>query len=167
MRIPINPGAFADILPEGATLYKTTELPTVKYKKNGIEYEITDMTYLHPVGVNAFRLIMEKAANDAELKEVSFKVEESATEEDISIIVDIVMGFTYHARKKGRNGWGINGRYLVTGCEREEHNGNRVVTFKLDSEAVESLASIGRDFDITEAIEKYVTDINESVKGEE
>jgi len=157
MRIPINPGSFADLMPEGAELYMQSKVPTIEYEKNGVEYEIADLTLLHPGGKTAFVEILNQAINDENIEGVAFSTK-GASEEDIEVITDIVMGFTYKARKKGRNGWMMQGKYMVIGCETCDDT----ITFKLDRGAVRSLARLAKEkegkINIDEAIERYCED---------
>lgn len=165
MRIPMNPGAFADLMPEGAELYIASVLPTIEYKMNGVDYEIADLTLLHQGGKDAFLAILDRAANDENIEEVIFSTE-GVEDEDIEIITDIVMGFTYKAEKKGRNGWTMQGKYLVMGCERTDDT----ITFKLDKGAVKSIARLAKEkegkLSICEIIERFCEDKHKEFQKE-
>jgi hypothetical protein len=165
MRIPMNPGAFADLMPEGSKLYMPSVLPTIEYKMHDVNYEIADLTLLHQGGKVAFYGILERAASDENLGEVVFSTE-GVSEEDLEIITDIVMGFTYKAEKKGRNGWMMQGKYMVMGCE----SGEDTITFKLDKGAVKSLARLAKEkegkINIDEAIERYCEDKHKELRDQ-
>ena len=117
-RTEINAGAFSDILPEGAMMYRRPELPKYEFKANKVKYTVSDLRLLHPKGVEAFESILKIVANTPDCKEVSFDVSD-LDEDTINIVTDILMGITYAAAKGGKNGFEINGTFLITGVARE------------------------------------------------
>lgn len=167
MRIPIDPGPFADLMPKGSSLYMAPTLPTITYKKNGVEYTMTDLRYLNEAGVQAFRDCVEHAANDKTIKEVIFLIPDGMEKEKVEIVCDILLGFSIEAKKKGRKGWHYQGRFLVYGLRREkDKDGDRLIA-ELVPEAVEAIASIAREkgkVDITDAIERYIDEMRQDLE---
>lgn len=161
MRIPMNPGVFADLMPKGAELYKKPELPKVRYKKNGVEYEISDLTLLNPNGILTFTDIVAEAARDGETVEVSYTIPPDMDDNKLKIIIDIVTGVSYSAKKKGRNGWSVDGGYLAYGCKNTTNESGRIITFFLDPGAVKHLAEYAKgrkEINLYEAIEYHISE---------
>lgn len=129
-RQKINPGAFADILPDGAELYVHPEMPSIEFKRNGIKYSMTDFRLLHTPGVEAFGMCLNTMINDPDARECSIQCND-LDDDTIKIITDIVTGFHYSAKKGGKHGFSIDSNGPVHGSMVEKHgNGDpAVLTF--------------------------------------
>ena len=113
-RFEIEPGAFADILPEGAKLYKRPALPEIELKKGNVRITVSDVRLLHPSGVAALEETINQMANIQDLEEVRFDIPDDMDDDTLNIIIDIVSGYSFSA--KYRNG-DFEGGCLVTGSE--------------------------------------------------
>ena len=132
-RIEVNPGPFADILPKGAKIYERHKLPTIEFKKNGVEYTISDLTLLNPIGVSAFENVLNCLASGIG-NEAKLRVDSSVTDDDLDIVYDIVTGFAYDVKKKGKNGYRFSGARLIHSMTTEKRKDGRFVTFTTSPE---------------------------------
>lgn len=111
----MNAGAFSNLLPKGSELYMRPELPKVKFKKNGVEYAVTDLRLLNQNAIRVFEAILDTVIDTPNCREISFNTK-NVDEDTIHIITDILEGMEYSAKKGGRNGFSIKGCFLVTGA---------------------------------------------------
>lgn len=119
-------GAFSEFLPKGSKLYMRPELPKVRFKKNGVKYAVTDLHLLNQEAIRVFEIILDTVIDMPNCREVSFNAE-NADEDTIHIITDILAGMEYSAEKGGKNGFSIDGCFLVTGARKT----NDTITFLL------------------------------------
>ena len=125
-------GAFIGLLPEGARLYKQPSLPVIAFKYNKVHYEITDLRLLHPLGVQAVELVINQMMNHENLEEVSVYVLKDISEDEIQIIIDIVMGYSWKAKKGGKHGFEAAGVLLSTGSTwNENEDGTKTIKFQV------------------------------------
>ena len=139
-RQKINPGVFADILPDGAEMYVRPELPSIEFKRDGIKYSMTDLRLLHPLGVEAFEMCLNTIINDPTATECSIRCND-LDDDTIKIISDIVTGFQFEARKGGRNGFKFDTNGLIHGSmlEKSENGEPAILTFYIDGSFARSI----------------------------
>lgn len=125
-RTAMDAGAFSDLLPKGGKLYMRPELPKVQFKKSGVKYAVTDLRLLNQDAIRVFEIILDTVIDTPNCREVSFNAE-NADEDTIHIITDILAGMEYSAEKGGKNGFSIDGCFLVTGARET----NDTITFLL------------------------------------
>lgn len=126
----IEPGAFADWMPEGAVMYQKPEMPTIKFKRDGVTYTMTDLRLLNPAGIQALTYCLTAMANDPDEKECRILAKADTDDDTIHITQDIVMGFSFSAEKKGKNGFYMGSCFFCS-CEVEhQSNGDRILVFK-------------------------------------
>lgn len=126
IRTTIEAGVFSDLLPKGSKLYMRPELPKVKFKKNGVKYAVTDLRLLNQEAIRVFEIILNTVIDTPNCREISFNAE-SADEDTIHVITDILTGMEYSAGKGGKNGFSIDSCFLVTGARKT----NNIITFLL------------------------------------
>lgn len=138
-RQKIDAGVFAGLLPEGGELYQQPELPKVEFKKDRITYSMTDFRLLHPLGVQAFQICINAMANTPDVKECEIVCDGDVGGDTFDIITDIVMGFSYEARKGGRNGFSM-ASHVITGVTREQKEGeNTKLVFRFGGDFPKSV----------------------------
>lgn len=130
MRQEVDPGPLSYLLPEGGKMYKRPDIPKVQFKKDKINYSMTDFRLLHPLGLEAFKICLGAMIGIQDATECRIAIGTDMDDDTIDIIIDIVTGFEYEARKGGRNGFYCCSS-PVTGSEVEEsEDGNKVLVFK-------------------------------------
>ena len=166
----IDAGAFADILPEGATIYERPELPMVKFEKDKIKYEVTDIRLLNELAIGVFEHIIYRIAHDPEIEEVKFIVKD-LDDDKIDLIIDIVTGIEVKAEKGGEKGWIVEGRILECSAGKRETETEKEVIFKFYSkERIKAIHNSVKDghasmADIAVAVVKSINDFfEESLK---
>ena len=129
-RMEMNPGVFADYLPEGAKMYQKPDMPTFKFKRDGVTYTLTDPRLLNPAGIEMLNYCLCAMVLDPDAKECRILAQAAVDNDTVLIAEDIVMGFRYKAEKKGKNGWSINSG-IVEGFRTEyKKNGDRILVFQ-------------------------------------
>lgn len=118
-RTEIDASAFSSIFTlEGATFYQRPKLPKFEFRANKVDYTISDIRLLHPLGVQAVEKVLETVMKTHDCEKVSICVEE-LDEDEISIVTDILMGMEYSAMKRGKNGFEMGGIFLITGVSKK------------------------------------------------
>lgn len=131
-RQKIDPGPFEDLLPDGAEMYQRPELPTLEFELDGVIYTLPDLRLLHPVGIIAFNACLNEMINDPDARECRARVAADTDDDTLLIAEDIVLGFRYGAKKKGKNGWEVNSGIILRVNVEHLSNGDRILTFEFE-----------------------------------
>lgn len=130
-RTEVDAGHFIGIFPEGSKFYRIPELPKIEFKVNKVKYAVTDIRLLNEDAVCTFLKILNTVANEPDTEEVSFKIEDDTSEDTIEVIIDILLGISYIAKKGGKHGFESSASFLVSGVSRHETEDCKTITFKL------------------------------------
>ena len=152
----IDAGLLTDLLPDKVKFYMRPELPTVKYEKSGVHYEITSLDLLRQDAVEIFNDLVNAVAGDSDLTEYTVSVGPDIPEKDLESITDIVSGFTYKASRRGKNGWKIDGVFLVCGCRIARTPEETILSFMISDDHARVLRNIPKPCSITDVIETCV-----------
>lgn len=152
----IDAGILTDLLPGKVKLYMRPELPTVKYEKSGVHYEITSLDLLRQDAVEIFYDLVNAVAGDSDLTEYTVSVGPDIPEKDLESIIDIVSGFTYKASRRGKNGYKIDGIFLVHGCQIVRTPEETILRFMISDHHARVLRNIPKPCSITDVIEACV-----------
>ncbi|MBR3212085.1 MAG: hypothetical protein IKF70_03185 [Firmicutes bacterium] len=158
----IDAGILTDLLSDEVKLYMRPELPTVRYEKSGVHYEITSMDLLRQDAVEIFYDLVNAVAGDSDLTEYTVSVGPDIPEKDLESIIDIVSGFTYKASRRGKNGWKIDGVFLICGCRIARTPEETILSFMISDDHARVLHNIPKPCSITAVIE---TCVMESLRG--
>lgn len=104
------------------------KLPMLERKQDGITYRYPDLRVLNQNAVQVIFTILNTVIAEQAIN-IRFGIPEKMDEQEIEIITDIVMAFTWKAEKKGKNGFYAGG-CLVPTVERN----NNSITFKVPDE---------------------------------
>ena len=137
---------FINEWPEGYELRIGPTLPTVTIKRDKIEYKITDMRYLNSVAAKLLGDIIIKAAEHGKMETITYELPEGCDENEIRVIIDIVMGASVTAVRKGKNGWKISTRLIVTGAKRLDN----ALTFDIIKDHARYIYEYAQENNITE-----------------
>ena len=116
-RLYIDPGPMSAWLPDSARLIQTPDLPVLKFEANKVKYEVTDLRLLHPTAVNAFERILDEVVSTPDCESVTFDAS-GVSDDVLNIVDDILIGMSFKAEKRGRNGFIHSGRFLVESMHR-------------------------------------------------
>lgn len=131
-RQTIDAGVFADMMPDGAKLYRRPEVPMFSFKKDGVKYNVTDFRLLNPLGVRAFEICLNVMLNDPNASECRIECKGDLDDDTIEIVKDIVLGFQYKAEKGGKNGFKLESCGGFAGVTTEiPEEGNKILAFHL------------------------------------
>ena len=137
-RQEIDPGVFSGLMPEGAKMYVRPSLPKIKYKKDGVTYEIPDLRLIRQDAVQAVELVINDMANEPDAGKSTLEAGDSYTVNDINAIIDVVTGFNFNAKKGGRNGWYL-GAALVDSAAYEETGSGWEIEFGFDRRKAQAM----------------------------
>ena len=124
-RLEINADVFKDMMPLNAKLYRTFDLPMIEFKANGITYKATDMRPLNETAVYMFEKILNCVINNPNCDEVVFTVDGDVSDDSVELVIDILMGMKYSAKKNGKNGFETHSAFLIGGFERKQMAGSK------------------------------------------
>lgn len=129
-------GFFLDILPDGWEIYRSPDLPTLKFRTNGVKYEVTDMRFLNETALNVFSGIIEiiagSAKPDVKSVEISFSDMDDNT---LDLITTILLAIKVKATKGGKRAWCCSGTFLITGITKRGDN----ITFELAEDQAQAI----------------------------
>lgn len=121
---------FSTFTPNAGTIYKGLQLPTLKFKRDHVEYEVTDLRPLNQEAIHVFEVIIQLIKENPEMHEWQFEIPEDFTDDDVNLIIDIIMAMSVKATKRGRNGWCAGGSLLACNAHMNERDGKRYLTFE-------------------------------------
>jgi len=128
----MNDTFFMSELPENITfeIDRLPDLPTRKFKVNGVKIEATDLRLLNETAKNALGTIIAYCVNDPNCEKVT--LESHVDEGTERIVSDILMGMEIKASRGGKHNFYLNSRFLVRRVERKRtENGTCMMTFYL------------------------------------
>ena len=149
---------FIDEVIQNTEFLTLPSVPMVKYKEDGVKYEVSDLSLLDRAGVRAIGDIINYAANHEDAEEVYFEIPSDMSQKECNIITSIVMGFSYKAEKRGR--WMVAGK-LIQGWTRLEYQGGEFIAFDLTEKVA---GSIFRLAEKAKAEMRYKLGIKEIIK---
>lgn len=120
---------FSAFTPNAGTIYQGLNLPMLKFKRDHVEYEVTDLRPLNQDAIHVFEVIIQLIKENPEMYEWQFEIPEDFTEDDVSLIVDIIMALSVKATKRGKNGYSAGGKLLCCSAYMNECDGKRYITF--------------------------------------
>lgn len=120
---------FSAYTPNAGTIYEGLHLPTIKFKKDHVEYEVTDLRPLNQNAIHVFEVIIQLIKENPEMYEWQFEIPDDFTDDDVHLIVDIIMGMSVKATKRGKNGYSSEGILLFCSAHINECDGKRYLTF--------------------------------------
>lgn len=132
------------MFPEGAKMHAKLNLPVLKFKRNKVEYTVTDLRPLNEKAISVFEMMLEAIAEDPEIREITFDAT-GVEENTIDLIEDIITAMEVTARKKGKNGYEISGYLIASGTRGEEQQGKRTVTYELIADNVKPIYEIVKE----------------------
>lgn len=136
----MDPGAFRDILPDGAKLHWGLDLPVFKFEKDKTKYEFTDLRPLNETAIYVLEQILSNIAADPEISACEFVVGDDVDDDLVDLVSDIITSIKYEARKVGKNGWGIDGHLFTSGIEMiKSSDGKRTLRFRLITDHVKTI----------------------------
>ena len=94
------------------------EFPKITFRKDKIEYSITDIRYLNSVAINTLENILRNIGTTEEnniTDEMELELPESLGKDQIQIVIDVLLGIHYEMKKKGKNGFFEGGTFLILG----------------------------------------------------
>lgn len=124
----VDKSFFSSFLPEGSVIYEGLHLPTIKFKKDHVEYEVTDLRPLNQDAIHVFEVIIQLIKENPEMYEWKFEIPEDFTDDYVKLIVDIIMGMSVKATKRGKNGYSSEGMLLFCSAHMNECDGKRYLT---------------------------------------
>ena len=131
---------------DGVPLHANFDLPMIKFEKNHVEYEITDIRPLNKDAVNVIERIFTLMYVDPSLDEFSFEISDDMSDQEVELIIDIIMSLTYKINKRGKNGFSFDGALLPCGTYRTERNGEKILTLVLyDGSIKQAVAACMRE----------------------
>lgn len=121
-------GFFLDILPDGWEIYRSPDLLTLKFRTNGVKYEVTDIRFLNETALNVLFGIIEIIAGSAKPDVKSVQISFSDMDDDtLDLITTILLAIKVKATKGGKYAWNCSGTFLITGVTKRGDN----ITFEL------------------------------------
>lgn len=126
---------------EELRLERLPELSKYKFEKDGVEYKVTDFTYLNPLAWQALDYMVGVLAVDKDTEEIGVCFEEDETRK---IIGDILLGFTVEVRRGGKNGW-FACYHPVEGVEYTDDITSSHAWFKLNRDFAEAVHELFKE----------------------
>ena len=121
-------------------IHMLPDLPMIKFKKDHVEYEVTNIRYLNNNAINVFQAIISSIKANPECAEWTFAIPEEYDDDYVHIIMDIIMGLTVNARKRGKNGFTVSSKLLECSAHVHKDDGNnRLLTFKANPNRVKTI----------------------------
>lgn len=124
-RLEVSADAFKDMMPKNAKVYRTFDIPMIEFKAKGITYKATDIRPLNETAVYMFEKILNCVINNLNCDEVVFTVDGDVSDASVELVIDILMGMKYSAKKNGKNGFEIHSAFLIAGFERKQMVGSK------------------------------------------
>lgn len=124
---------MSEFLPEGVTVNFLPDLPKISFKRDGIEYTVTDFRYLSEIATFVFKRMLECIAMLPKIEDVEFDVPEEYVEDRLQAVIDILLSAGYTAKKnRGKDRFMLGGRF-ITGTDRLiTKSGNTVLSIHTD-----------------------------------
>ena len=126
---------FIDEVIKNTELLTLPSIPTVKFKEDGIKYEVSDLSLLNPIGIEAVKDIIVYAANHKDAEEVYFEIPSGMSQEERNVATSIAMGFSYKAESRTLM---VAGR-LLQGWTILEYQEKECICFYLTENAAKSI----------------------------
>lgn len=126
---------FIDEVIKNTEFLTLPSIPTVKFKEDGIKYEVSDLSLLNPIGIKAVKDIIVYAANHKDAEEVYFEIPSEMSQEERNVVTSIAMGFSYKAESRTLM---VAGR-LLQGWTILEYQEKEYICFYLTENAAESI----------------------------
>ena len=121
----------------GMKFYRKPDLPKRKFKANNIDFTVTDLRTLNEDAARVILTMLSFCCENNDVDEFNIRILPDADPDLVELIIDIVHGFGWSAKKKGRYGYDLHSG-LVIGSERE----GDIVTFKI----VKQFSNAMRDY---------------------
>ena len=121
-------GFFSAILPDGWEIYRSPDLPTLKFITNGVKYEVTDIRFLNETALNVLSNIIEIIAGRPKPDVKSVQMFYSDMDDDtLDLITTILLAIKVKATKGGKYAWNCCRTFLIIGITKREDG----ITFEL------------------------------------
>lgn len=114
-------------------VHRIPELPKLHFQRGGVKYSVTDLRVLNEHAVDAFEQMMKYVMEVPNCEEMNFIISDDTPNENVNLIVDIVTGISYSAKKGGKHGYETEGVLIAYGAGYEYSEEGRIksVTFHL------------------------------------
>lgn len=96
------------------------DLPKISFMTNKVKYSITDLRFLNETAVTLFEEIVSYVAETKDVEEISLDISKEFSDSKLNLISDIITSIEFSAKKKGKNGFDINGAFLIIGLDFKE-----------------------------------------------
>ena len=148
-RHEIDPGSFSAFMPEGAKMYMRPEMPKIEFKEGKLKCRVTDLRLLNPLGCEAFERLLVAMVTAPETGEAKMFASADVDEDTLSIIADIVTGFSYEVKRGGKNGWSMDGSLAYSYSQTETENGGTEIVFTFNTETAQYMQDYAREHNNT------------------
>ena len=120
-------------------IHRVPELPRVKFKKDKVEYEVTDVQCLNESAVFCLEQIILTAANERDATECNIETSKDFDNSDnkIDLIADIVMAMEWSYSCE--NGNGGAGSFVEAFGVDERDDGSYVLRFRIPKETANGI----------------------------
>lgn len=115
------------------------EVPTIKFKKNGVTYTAPDLRLLNETAVSAVEYILGALKGDAKNTELSFSLTPDCPDSTLQATIDILLGMEFSAEKKGKNGWMVSAHLLNCSTATVETDQRTVLTVTINKETARDI----------------------------
>lgn len=127
----IMPSPFSDILPDDVEVFSGLNLPMLKFKKDHIEYEVTDIRPLNETAIHVIESIITQIHEDPKSNEVAFTIPDEVDRSSLELVIDIVLSLHIKVKKRGKYGWSYEGQLIPLSARNDKQHGGNHLIFKL------------------------------------
>ena len=132
---------LTSMLPDGAKLYMSPELPKFSFTYNKVKYTVPDVRLLNVNAIQAILYIVGQIVEKGMTEQVTCKYTDDFNDAELEIISAIVTGLVYEAKRGGKNGFSMCGHFLTNGFARDE----KTLTFTLIEEHAKVIYKYARE----------------------
>jgi len=113
-------------------VHRIPELPKLHFQRGGVKYSVTDLRVLNEHAVDAFEQMLKYVMEVPNCYEMKFIISDDTPNENVNLIVDIVTGISYSAKKGGKHGYETEGVLLAYGTHYEYDEQGHIASIKFD-----------------------------------
>ena len=115
------------------------EVPTIKFKKNGVTYTAPDLRLLNETAVSAVEYILGALREGADNTSLNFSLSPECPDSTLQATIDILLGMEFSAEKKGKNSWSVSSHLLNAATTTAETDLGTVLTVTINEETAQDL----------------------------
>ena len=130
----------------GVNAKEAGRLPMHTYKREGIQYYMTDLRYLNHDAIRVIINIIKHLAEHGPRESVKYRIPSDMSREKLRIINEILCGLTYRVVKRGQNGYSYTDTLLINACTEAVYNdGSRVMVYELIPHHAQVIYKMGQN----------------------